>query len=235
MGQRILALATAICDTGGRPRKSPARFSLFRFYGEDVPALLRHNLWLMLLVGMFFLASIGVGYSLAVLFPSLAEHLLGSFARQLQQMGGIAAVNTSVIALNNLRILLITPVLSLLTLGLYPLLVVALPGVLLGMAAGYAPIPPSAFLLLGLLLLLPHAIFELPAILFGTVLSMRLGWALVHRPPGLTVGEGLLWAFLNLVKGYVGVVVPLLLLAAWVEANITGGVLRLLLRAMGQL
>jgi uncharacterized membrane protein SpoIIM required for sporulation len=69
--------------------------------------------------------------------------------------------------------------------------------------------------------ILPHGILEIPAILLGMAFALRMGAALVSPPPGLDIGQGLLLTLANFLKVLIFVVVPLLLLAAYIEANIT--------------
>ena len=83
--------------------------------------------------------------------------------------------------------------------------------------------------LVGLVLVLPHGVFELPAIAFGSALSMRLAWSLFRPVSSLSATENVVWAAVNTIKGYVFLVIPLLVLAAWVEINVTGRMARWLI------
>jgi uncharacterized membrane protein SpoIIM required for sporulation len=69
--------------------------------------------------------------------------------------------------------------------------------------------------------ILPHGLFELPAAIIATAFALRLGASIIAPPPGVTAGENLLRALADLAKMFLFVVLPLLLLAAWVEANVT--------------
>jgi stage II sporulation protein M len=77
---------------------------------------------------------------------------------------------------------------------------------------------------------LPHGIFELPAAILATAAALRLGASVIARPPRMTVGEGWLAALTDFVKVFVFVTLPLLLIAAFVEVNLT---LRVVLWAYG--
>jgi stage II sporulation protein M len=68
---------------------------------------------------------------------------------------------------------------------------------------------------------LPHGLFEIPAAVIATGFALRLGASVAAPRPGLTVGEGLVVALADLVKVFIFLVVPLLLVAAFVEANLT--------------
>jgi uncharacterized membrane protein SpoIIM required for sporulation len=69
--------------------------------------------------------------------------------------------------------------------------------------------------------LLPHGIVEMPAAIIGTAFALRIGAALVSPPAGLDVGQGFLLVLANFCKIFLFLVVPLLLIAAFIEANLT--------------
>ncbi|MEN4011155.1 MAG: stage II sporulation protein M [Chloroflexota bacterium] len=67
----------------------------------------------------------------------------------------------------------------------------------------------------------PHGIFEIPALLLATAAVMRIGFLLATPMKDKTVGEVFLTALAGWLQVMVGVVIPLLLLAALVESWIT--------------
>lgn len=77
---------------------------------------------------------------------------------------------------------------------------------------------------------LPHGIFELPALLIGSAVVLYIGAALVTPQNGKSMGEVVIELMADWAKIFVGLVVPLLAIAALVEAYITPGIL---LRVMG--
>ena len=89
----------------------------------------------MLLIAGVFFVGIVAGAILAKTYPFATESLLRAYAEQIESLGGAESISTAAILRNNLRILLLSPVLAVLTLGLYPLIVATLPGVILGMLA----------------------------------------------------------------------------------------------------
>ena len=227
--QRLRWLGTAVCDGGGAPRAAPAPFSLSRVYAQDIPALLRFNRRLLLLTaGAFFIGVIG-GAALAESYPQATQALLRAYAEQIERLGGLESITTGAILRNNLRVALLSPILSLVTLGLYPLFVVTLPGILLGMLGAQIDLAAPLAVSVGLLLVLPHGVFELPAIFVGSALSMRLAWSLLRPVRSLSAPENAAWAVANLVKGYVFLVIPLLVIGAWVEAHVTAQIARWLM------
>ena len=94
---------------------------------------------------------------------------------------------------------------------------IAIIGFLVAQAAmsGYNPL-----VFLGAFIL-PHGIFELPAAIICTAMALRLGASIISPPQGMTVGQGWLRALADLVKIFVLVVLPLLIVAAFVEVHIT--------------
>ncbi len=227
--KRLYWLWNATCDAKGAPREPESDFSLIRVYAQDIPAILKTNRWLILFTAGSFFAGIVAGAVLALGYPNATETLLRAYAAQIERLGGIESISTGAILRNNLRILLLSPLLTLVTLGLYPLLVAALPGVILGMLAVQIDAMIPLKIIVGLLLVLPHGVFEIPAILCGSALSLRLAWSLLRPVPSLTAMENLVWAAVNVIKGYVFLVIPLIVIAAWVEVNVTGHIARWLI------
>ncbi|HNO95060.1 MAG TPA: stage II sporulation protein M, partial [Anaerolineales bacterium] len=88
-------------------------------------------------------------------------------------------------------------------------------------------IAPAPIFLAGIL---PHGIFELPALLIGSAVVLYIGAALVTPQNGKSMGEVMIDLMADWAKIYVGVVVPLLAIAALIEAYITPSIL---LRVVG--
>lgn len=77
---------------------------------------------------------------------------------------------------------------------------------------------------------LPHGIFELPALLIGSAATLYIGAAIVTPQNGKSMGEVIIGLLADWAKIFIGLVVPLLAIAALIEAYITPGIL---LRVMG--
>jgi len=90
-------------------------------------------------------------------------------------------------------------------------------GILLGVfqLLGYSPI---ALTISGLL---PHGIFEIPALILASAAMLRIGVVLVTPQLGRSLGEVMLELLADWTKVVVGVVVPLLLIAAVIETYVT--------------
>ena len=155
--------------------------------------------------------------------------MLDAYAEQIERLGGLEGITTAAILRNNLRVMLLSPLLAVFTIGLYPLLIVMLPGLIMGMLGAQSDAFIPLTVLVGMLLVLPHGVLELPAILCGSVLSMRLAWSIFRPVPTLSTLENVVWAAANLCKVYACLVIPLLVIGAWVEVNVTGSIARWLI------
>jgi uncharacterized membrane protein SpoIIM required for sporulation/ABC-type transport system involved in multi-copper enzyme maturation permease subunit len=79
-------------------------------------------------------------------------------------------------------------------------------------------IPPWPLFLAGVL---PHGIFEIPALMIGSAAVLYIGVALVTPQTGKSMGEVIVTLLADWVKIFIGVVVPLLALAAVIESYVT--------------
>jgi uncharacterized membrane protein SpoIIM required for sporulation/ABC-type transport system involved in multi-copper enzyme maturation permease subunit len=71
----------------------------------------------------------------------------------------------------------------------------------------------------------PHGIFEIPALMIGSAVALYMGASIVTPQTGKSMGEVILELLADWVKIFLGVVVPLLAIAALIEAYITPGLL----------
>jgi uncharacterized membrane protein SpoIIM required for sporulation/ABC-type transport system involved in multi-copper enzyme maturation permease subunit len=71
----------------------------------------------------------------------------------------------------------------------------------------------------------PHGIFEIPALMIGSAIALYMGAVIVTPQTGKSMGEVILELLADWVKIFLGVVVPLLAVAAVIEAYITPGLL----------
>jgi stage II sporulation protein M len=84
---------------------------------------------------------------------------------------------------------------------------------------GVAPLP---IFIAGVL---PHGIFELPALLIGSAVVLYIGAALVTPQTGKSMGEVIIDLMADWAKIFVGLVVPFLAIAALIESYITPSIL----------
>jgi ABC-type transport system involved in multi-copper enzyme maturation permease subunit len=76
-------------------------------------------------------------------------------------------------------------------------------------------------LLYFLALVAPHGVLEVPAAILASALAVRLGATFVAPPQDQPVGDAWLEALADFIKGFIAVVLPMLIVAAWIESNIT--------------
>ena len=219
----------AIWHTFRQSFTGSARFSLQRLYRQDVPRLLRAN---RLPIGVTFGVIVGgvvFGWLFALRYP-FPSGMLGplnigpqTFQRQTMQVGFdlLPSLDTFSIFSNNVRALALAALLSLFSFGSLALLLLLVPMGIVGFlaaemaAVGYDPV--TFFIAF----IVPHGLFELPAATLATAFALRLGACIIAPPAGVSAGDNLLHALADLVKIFIFVVVPLLLVAAFIEANLT--------------
>ncbi len=205
-----------------------ARFSLFRFYRHDIPLLLRNQLLPLLVIILVVIGSAGLGVYFAHQYPLPARFLpLNKISQntfqsmeKIQFLGRVG-INTRFIFINNARTVVLAGILSIFSFGSLTLLLTLINATLVSflitqvVMLGYNPWLFTATFLL------PHGILEIPAIIIGMTFALRIGAGLVSPPDGLDVGQGLLLTTANFLKILIFLVIPMLFIAAYIEANIT--------------
>lgn len=147
------------------------------------------------------------------------------FAERIEQSTNLNALNQKFSApfifLHNVRavgIILIAGFISFSVLGMFVYLVnLSVIGFILGIfqLLGYSPLD------LAVHGLLPHGIFEIPALLLASAAMLRIGVVLVTPQVGRSMGEVVLEQLAHWTKVGIGLVLPLLLIAAVIETYIT--------------
>ncbi len=199
---------------------------LGRVYRYDLPYLLRQN-WLPILVVVISLTGVSViGWAYVSEFPlpqgalSL-EDLSSQDFEALSNTSLLPSLTTGGILAHNVQVLLLAGLAAVLSLGVLAILMLMIPIGLVAFLAGQMALlgyNPLTFLAA---FILPHGIFEIPAAIIATAFALRIGASITAPREGLTVGEGMLAATADFAKVFLFLVVPLLLIAAFVEANIT--------------
>jgi uncharacterized membrane protein SpoIIM required for sporulation/ABC-type transport system involved in multi-copper enzyme maturation permease subunit len=149
------------------------------------------------------------------------DNINQGFVEGLESVQFISPMGAGIVWLHNLRVLLIATLLGIFSFGVLGLLVVMLPVAFIAymtanvMTAGLSPV---TFLLA---LVLPHGILELPAIVLTGAAILNLGATLVTPSRGKTISEAFLTALARWAKVIFGLVIPLFLLAAFLEVYLT--------------
>jgi len=177
--------------------------------------LIRHRRIVFLLILLWF-GSIGLGF----LVPDdLKQELLKGFAEKVagvEDMGTLGIIGY--IVWNNLKVSFLTVVLGVFL--IIPVIILFINGLIIGVIADQVQAIAGVSLGALLLSLLPHGILEIPAILLsgilGTMLGVKLYFSKQFAP------EHTRKAFIKeIFVVYMAVVVPLLLVAAVIEATVS--------------
>jgi uncharacterized membrane protein SpoIIM required for sporulation len=208
--------------------KGVGGFSVRRVYLQDLPALLRANLLPLAVTVAVVLGSFALGSYLAVQYPLPSRalvpfHVAPGFenALQGQDYGFLPRLDTLSIFGNNVRSLAVASALAVFSFGIGALLLLLIPLVIVGFfTAALAQVGVNPVLFLGAFIL-PHGILELPAAIIATGFALRLGAAVMSPPHGGSVGDNFIDALSDWVKVFLFLVLPLLLVAALVEATLT--------------
>jgi stage II sporulation protein M len=124
----------------------------------------------------------------------------------------------------NFRVIAIAALLGIFTLGVTDILIFMLPWTLIGYLCALIAANGENPLLFFVAAVLPHAVFELPALLLAGAAALRWHATALSPPPERSVGESWLLSAADFVRVMVALVVPLLILAAFVEAYVTPAV-----------
>ncbi|MCC7118319.1 MAG: stage II sporulation protein M [Anaerolineales bacterium] len=130
-------------------------------------------------------------------------------------------VNAPYLFMNNTRAMVVIFVVGIFTLGVLGVMAYMLNISLIGGLFGAMQVLglPAWKLFLGGVL--PHGIFELPAFLIGCAAVLYCGVSFVTPQAGKSFGETGVQLFAEWCKLFVGVIVPLMALAAVIEAHVT--------------
>ncbi len=212
----------------GRQASPPLRLLhwLGRVYRHDLPFLLRRNWMPMAIVLLFVIVAAGIGWAYVARYPLpqgmlRLEELSEQEFEALSNVSFLPALKTESIFAHNVEVLLLAGLAAVVSLGVFAILLLMVPIALVGFFAGqvaWLGYSPLTFLAT---FILPHGLFEIPAAVVATAFALRIGASVTAPREGLTVGEGLVAAMADFAKVFLFLVAPLLLVAAFVEANLT--------------
>ena len=171
----------------------------------------------MIIASILFAVSIGLGVFVVARDPTIGVEVMTLFRDQVatQILSDSPAVIAGKIFLNNLSACLLL-FLGGASLGVVTLLILSINGLLIGAVAEL--VRQQQGMLFVAAALVPHGIFEIPAFLIAGGLGLLLGQALMVEWHG---GGDAAAATVPLARLFLRVVVPLLAVAAVVEAFIT--------------
>jgi uncharacterized membrane protein SpoIIM required for sporulation len=199
-----------------------------RWYRQTFALLpqLRNTL---LTLSVAFTGAVLLGVVLAgrfVLPAEMQQELTGSnMVENLEQLEVLLAGLPFVIMVQNIRALLLQAILGVFTLGVLGVLVFMLPWALIGFVAAQFALAgqsPWQFLLASII---PHAVVELPALLIISAAALRWATVTIAPPPDRTLSEVFLLRAAEFMRIFIGVGIPLLIVAAALESFLTPQVL----------
>ncbi len=202
------------------------RFHLGRWYRLSVWPTVRSLRTPTLVVLLVLMAAFAVGWLYADQWRVPLEQFQADDEQMLDNLRSWLALGQKnphliLFALTqNLRVLAVATLLAIFTFGVMALVIVAAPFGILGFVlaqvvhSGLSPMP----FMLGVL---PHGVVEVPAIVLAAAAALRLGSVVTRPPQDMTVSEAWLRALGDAVKVGLGVVLPLLVLAAVLEVIVT--------------
>jgi stage II sporulation protein M len=129
------------------------------------------------------------------------------------------------ILLNNIRAVVIAFLLSVISFSVLGMIAYLVNMVLIGGLLGVLNIigiSPLGIFAVGIL---PHGIFELTAVVLASAALLNLGVKLVTPDPQHSFGEIFFQSAADWAKIFAGICLPLLVVAAIIEANVTAGLL----------
>ncbi|HLY26265.1 MAG TPA: stage II sporulation protein M [Aggregatilineales bacterium] len=190
----------------------------------------------LIIVGIGILGALVGGYALGVLRPDVVgipaqvgnhDVLVKNFTTYMVMNGSRPDLVVAAVIQNG-RILLVATILAVFSFGVMGIIFAIAPFGIAGYALGH---PALSSIGLGAFAaaLIPHSLIEVPAIILATAAAVRLG-AIITRPPeGQGVWDSWLGALADAIKVGIGLVLPMLIVAAIVEVYVTPYVVRLAL------
>ncbi len=184
------------------------------------------------IVLLVILATMGVGITYAWSVVNLQSYLDSAKPEQLDELqkqffggggstGDVTEISFSYLFLHNVQAALLIGFFGMFSFGVLGVILYLLNtsviGGLFGMLKimGYS-IPP--FFLAGVL---PHGIFEIPALILSCAAVLHIGLVLVTPKAGRTIGEVMLEGLADWARVFIGLAVPLLIVAAVIESQLT--------------
>jgi uncharacterized membrane protein SpoIIM required for sporulation len=179
-----------------------------------------------LITAVLLMAGYAVGFDLAKTF-TLPSNILqldakgGGIAEQLSAFGMFTGRGMVWILWNNIRALGLATLLGAFTLGVLGQILLMTPIGLVGYFAGNLSLAGQDTLRFIIALVLPHATLEVPAAVLTGAAILRLGLAALSVSKDTSLGKGIISALAAWARVSLGIVLPLLLGAAAIEAFVT--------------
>ncbi len=168
----------------------------------------RIHIWIS---GALFFLALAVGLIYPVLFADVIEKLIGEIVKKTEGMNFFQLL--LFIFKNNASTAFFVIVLGIFF-GVIPLMLGVFNGYVLGFVMNKSAEIGGAGVLLRIL---PHGIFELPALILSLGLGLKIGWFMFEKGNKL---KRISYNFKNSIKVFIFVIVPLLIVAALIETGL---------------
>ncbi len=211
--------------------------SVKSWYLQEVDTALRRLSISVPMMALFLVVGFAVGIRLAADFDITARGDLLSYLKSLSTAGDvtvpilslITVLSVFVLWLFNLRGVFAAVFLGIFTFGILGVLALMVTFIIMGFIAAMVPQVGMPWWLYIIARILPHGLVEIPAIVLAGAAILRMGVVMITPDHERTVGEVWLWALGDWAKVTVGLVLPLFLVAAFIETFLTPQITRLLL------
>jgi uncharacterized membrane protein SpoIIM required for sporulation/ABC-type transport system involved in multi-copper enzyme maturation permease subunit len=200
---------------------------LLRWYREDVFLTLKRlapSFIITLIIGVVtILASyfyVNANFSQTVLSQKQLQESLKSLQTFLLDNGS-GNFSSALLFWHNLRAELVMLGLGVFSFGVLSMVAFIGNFALIGGVLGAVPLVGLSPLTVFITGILPHGIIELPSVILISAAVLQMGLRLVTPEDGRSIGETMIVTFADVIKILLAVCIPLLIIAALIEANIT--------------
>jgi len=210
--------------------------SIIGWYRSELPCTLRQLRLPIVIVIVIGLFSVMASYAWVVanvpayidLSPERAEEFRTFVAKNLASLDHLdEQLPVPLLFFYNARTTVVFLLMGLFSFGTLGLTLFMVNFVLVGGVLGAAELVGFSPLLTFSVGILPHGIFELTAVIFATAAMLKVGAQLVSTNTDKSLGESLLLSLADWFRIFIGLVVPLLAIAALVEIYITPVLIKL--------
>jgi uncharacterized membrane protein SpoIIM required for sporulation len=184
------------------------------------------------IVLLVILAIVGVGVTYAWSTVNLQTYLDSAKPEQLDELqkqffgggdsaAGGAQISFSYLFLHNVQAALLIGFFGMFSFGVLGVILYLLNTSVIGGLFGLLKIMGYGILPFFLAGVLPHGIFEIPALILSCAAVLHIGLVLVTPQAGRTIGEVMLEGLADWARVFIGLAIPLLIVAAVVESQLT--------------
>jgi uncharacterized membrane protein SpoIIM required for sporulation/ABC-type transport system involved in multi-copper enzyme maturation permease subunit len=196
------------------------------WYGGLFSKSLKRIRFPILITSAILLAGFFVGYKQADVFRLPAEIFqVNAFDKDwleiLREFGMLTPSGVVKILWANIRALILTTILGIFTFGVLAEVLLMAPLMITGYFAGSLTQAGQGAFQYITALVLPHAILEVPAAILAGAAILQLGMAAISVPKGSSLGEGWTTSLAEWARISIGIVLPLLIAAAFLEVFLT--------------